>query len=62
MGGDMRCSSEMGGTPDDHQKWGVYTSAAENGGGIGYPPPQGVFCTFPKCNKIKMVYFSLYII
>ena len=28
----MRCSSEMGGTPDDHQKWGVYTSAAENGG------------------------------
>jgi len=57
MGGDMRCSSEMGGTPDDHQKWGGCTQVPPKMRGDpcaaeGRPkkgtPPQGVFCTFPK--------------
>ena len=46
-GGDMRCSSEMGGHQTIIKNGGVYTSAAENGGGPmrgrrppekGYPP------------------------
>ena len=33
MRGDTRCSSEMGGTPDNHQKWGGgVQSAGKNGG------------------------------
>ena len=68
-GGDMRCSSEMGG---GHQtiikNGGVYTSAAENGGGTHarpkaarkrVPPPQGVFCTFPKRLGIGLRRFDL---
>ena len=39
MGGNTRCSSEMGWTPDNHQKYGgVYESAADSGGGTHARP------------------------
>ena len=58
MGGDMRCSSEMGGGHQTiikngggvhkcRRKWGGDPCAAEGRPKKGTPPPQGVFCTFP---------------